>query len=126
MTVPLYSYDSSFQRFIPERQALRLERNGLANVVRHRKGRIARAVMFRRPDDPKPARLRDYQGKAYSYEQRLDDGHAPWALKPLTGRIGRHDSNAEYHLAPAKLRPIFIRVLLDCLVVQPCGSSAPR
>ncbi len=37
MTVPLYSYEQEFQGYIPERYALKLERNGLAKLVRHKK-----------------------------------------------------------------------------------------
>jgi hypothetical protein len=118
VTVPLYAYDHTYEGSIPERQALKLERDGLARLVRHPKGRIARVIMRRRPGDADLTRLRDYQGKDYSFEQHLEDGHRPWALKPLTGRLNRYDRNMEYHLAPADLRPIFIRVLLDCLVRQ--------
>lgn len=116
MTVPLYSYDLSFQGFAPERQILRLERDGLAKVVRHKKGRIARAVMHKRAGDPNATTVRDYLGTGYSFKQNLDDGHRPWALKPLSGRISHKDQSIEYHLAPESLRPIFIRVLLDCIV----------
>jgi hypothetical protein len=52
-------------------------------LVRHKKGSINRAVMHRRPGDPKPSTLRDHMGKAYSWKQPLDDGHQPWALRPL-------------------------------------------
>ena len=60
--------------------------------------------------------MRDHMGKAYSWKQPLDDGHQPWALRPLVGHVARNDQSHECHLAPASLRPIFIRVLLDCLV----------
>jgi hypothetical protein len=99
-----------------ERHALKLEHEGLARLVRRRDGRIARAIMPRRCGDPEPTRLRDYQGRHYSFKHHLDDGIWPWALKPVTGRIKFDDANMEYHLAPADMRPIFIRVLLDCLV----------
>jgi len=115
MHIPLYSYVLEFHGFIPERRALKLERDGLAKIVRKRKGRIARVVMHQRPGDPNPASVRDYAGKGYSFKHHLDDGHRPWALKPLAGRVSRHDQNVEYHLAPESLRPIFTRVLLDCL-----------
>ena len=115
MTVPLYSYDLSFQGLVPERRILKLERDGLAKVVRHKKGRIARAVIHKRPGDPDPTTIRDYMGKGYSFKHHLDDGHRPWALKPLTGHVNRGDQSLEYHLAPGCVRPIFMRVLLDCL-----------
>lgn len=112
MAVPLYSYDLAFQGLIPERRVMKLERAGLVKVVRHKKGHIARAVMYSRPNEPLPTTVRDYLGKGH----HLEDGHRPWALKPLTGRVVKRDQNLEYHLAPESLRPIFVRVLLDCLV----------
>ena len=59
MTIPLYSYDLAFMGFTPERRVLRLERDGLAKVVRHKKGRIARAVMYKCPGQPEPTTVRD-------------------------------------------------------------------
>jgi hypothetical protein len=116
MTVPLYSYDLSFRGLVPERWILKLERDGLAKVVRHKKGHIARAVLYKRPGEPEPPTVRDYMGKGYSFKHHLEDGHRPWALKPLSGRAHRGDENIEFHLAPDSVRPIFLRVLLDCLV----------
>ncbi len=119
MTVPLYSYEQEFKGYIPERHALRLEAQGLAHVIRQKggaeKGRIRRVTLHRRPGDQKPSALRDYQGQSYSYRQELNDGHQTWALHPLGHRI-RRDQSCEYNLAPAEVRPIFLRVLLDCLV----------
>ena len=37
-------------------------------------------------------------------------------IETLVGRVSKHDQGREYHLAPASLRPIFLRVLLDCMV----------
>lgn len=116
MAVPLYTYELEYRGTVPERRVLKLERDGLAKVVRHKKGRIARAIMYRRPDEPEATVLRDYMGTGYSFKHHLDDGHRPWALKPLTGHINRGDQSLEYHLAPDCVRPIFLRVLLDCLV----------
>ena len=73
-------------------------------------------LAFKRPGDPDVPSVRDYMGKAYSFHQDLDDGHRPWAMKPLAGYASRQDQNIEYHLAPARLRPIFLRVLLDCII----------
>ena len=119
MTVPFYSYDQSFQGYIPEQYALKLEASGIAQLVRQKggvhKGSIRRVVMRRRPGDPMPTKLGDYVGQGYSYKHHLDDGHRPWALKPLGGKVSRRDENVEFHLAPECTRTIFLRVLLDCL-----------
>jgi hypothetical protein len=90
VTVPLYAYDLTFLGFAPERWILKLEREGLAKIVRHKKGPTSRAVMYKRPGDPEMTTVRDYMGKAYSFHQDLDDGH-PWSLKPLAGQP-RHRS----------------------------------
>jgi hypothetical protein len=59
--------------------------------------------------------LTAYAGAKYSFEQALDSGHHTWKLRPL------HRGRSETNLAPDSVRPIFLRVLLDCLV----GVSAP-
>ena len=109
MPIPLYSCDLAFLDFINQRRALRLERGGLAKAVRH-KGHLNRVVFYRRPGDPPPTTIRNYQGQSYSFEQPLSDGHFCWRFRPLQG------GNAECDLAPTEVRPIFLRVVLDCLV----------
>ena len=87
----------------------RLERAGRAKVVRHQ-GRIKRVILLRGALDPRPTTIRDYRGQAYSFEQALGDGHSCWKFRPLQG------GHAESLLAPPEVRPIFLRVLLDCMV----------
>ena len=99
--IPLYSYDGALIAWITEQRMNRLERMGLARVVRHKKGTINRVVMHYRPGDPKPTELTDYLGTRYSFREHLDDGHVCWNLR----RLGKG----------AELRPIFLRVVLDCL-----------
>jgi hypothetical protein len=94
---------------------MRLERAGLVTVIRQRTGSIACAVMYKRSGELNPPTVRDCIGKGYSFRQDLDDGHRPWALKPLSGYVNRRNQSPESHLARASLRPIFIRVLLDCM-----------
>lgn len=107
--IPLYRYDNALVDYITEKRAKRLDEMGRAKIVRHRKGAINRVILLRGMDDPHATAIRDYRGQAYSFEQPLDDGHHCWKLRPLQG--GR----SEVNLAPESLRPIFIRVLLDCL-----------
>jgi hypothetical protein len=101
MTIPLYAYDLTYRNLISLRQVLKLEREGRAKLVHHKKGRVARCVLRKRPGDPEPSSARDYMGKGYSFKHRLDDGHRPWALKPLTGRINRGDQLRAMHSASA-------------------------
>jgi hypothetical protein len=108
MPIPLYSHDFAILDFISGKRALRLETAGLAKLVR-RKGHLNRVVLYRRPGDPHPTTVRQYMGTGYSFEQPLSDGHHCWKLRSLQG--GR----AESLLAPPEVRPIFLRVLLDCM-----------
>jgi hypothetical protein len=111
MAIPLYTFDFELIDFIGRRHALHLERDGAAKIIRHKKGLIARAVLRRRACEPRrPTTVRDYQGQAYSFGQKLDDGHECWKLRPLQG------GNSDSTLAPGVLRPIFMAVVLDCLV----------
>ena len=113
MSIPLYSFDFRLLDFIGRRYALRLEHDGMAKIVRHKKGTINRLVLHRCDCDPRrPTLIRDYQGQAYSFRQSLGDGHDCWKLRPLQG------GNSESTLAPPDMRPIFMRVVLDCMAVR--------
>jgi hypothetical protein len=107
--IPFYSYDGSYLDHITTKRAERLEQTGRVKVVRHKKGAVNRAILLRGKDEPHVTRLRDHQGQAYSFEQHLPDGHHSWKLRALQG------GDSEVNLAPEHVRPIFIRVLLDCL-----------
>jgi hypothetical protein len=64
------------------------------------------------PGEPRPSFLEDYRGTSYSFRQLLAEGHRCHRLRAL-GDKPRAD---EYYLAPEEVRPIFLAVLLDCLV----------
>ena len=108
MTIPLYASDLSFEGYIPTRLALRMEQDGLAQLVRQRggvrKGKIRRAVMCRRPGDPKATKLRDHMGQAYSYRHghccpsRVVNLHYTWS--PQKHQFIRKESNAEVPWVP--------------------------
>ena len=84
----------------------------VSRVVRRRDGQPVRAFLHRMPGEPKPSTLRDYMGTKYSFQQHLVDGHRCYRLRSLGD-----DLRAERSLAPEAVRPIFLRVLLDCLAV---------
>ena len=109
VSLPFYASDGALIDVINERRALRLEAAGLARLVRNGP-HIKRVILLRRPGDPRPASVRDHRGQSYSFKQPLSDGHFCWKFRPLQG--GRSETS----LAPAEVRPIFLRVLLDCLV----------
>jgi|SRR5579884_660422 hypothetical protein len=100
--IPLYTADNELRDWITEGRLSRLQRAGLiARVVRHRKGYINRAVMFRRPGEGRPAQVSDYIGTRYSFQEHLDNGRFCWRLR----RLGRGD----------ELRPIFLTVVTECM-----------
>jgi hypothetical protein len=87
---------------------MQLENAGsLSAVIRHPKGRIARAIMFAAPGE-RLIWLSVYGGTKYSFLERLAHGRA-WDLKRLGGGRGATD------YAPPEVRPIFLQVVTDCL-----------
>ena len=82
-TIPLYTADRELTDWISKQQAIRLERLALVQAVRHRKGRVARCILRRRPGDPRPVRLSDYLGTRYSFLQRPYNGGQCWRLRRL-------------------------------------------
>ena len=134
MTVPLYSYDHAFQGYIPE--TVRAEvgsqwrrQTGAPKGGVHRA--IRRVVMHRWPGDPKPTTLRDHLGQGYSWEHPLDDGHQPVGAEPRWWEGSTCATRRRVSFGAQSPRPIFIRVVLDCMVgrsgcAPQCGSDNSR
>lgn len=100
--IPLYTSDGELSGWISEQRLARLQAAGLiARVVRHRKGHINRAILFRRPGEGRATELKDYLGTRYSFREHLDNGYLCWRLR----RLGRGD----------ELRPIFLAVVAECM-----------
>jgi hypothetical protein len=109
-TIPLYSFDGALVQCITPERLKRLEGLGRVRaVVRRRSGQIARVMLHRLPGDPQPSRPEDYIGTRYSFRQQFSDGHRCWRLRALG------DKPSETQLAPEEVRPIFLRVLLECV-----------
>lgn len=112
MTIPLYASDLSFEGYIPARLARRMEQAGVAQLVRQRggvrKGAIRRAVMCRRPGDPKPPSCATTWARripiASNWTTAIVFGRcAGWA-----GHVTPGDHRHEYHLAAAAAVAVFI------------------
>lgn len=102
--IPLYSADNELRAWIPYRRAEQIAREGIGRLVRHKKGHVSRCILHRRSGDPKQVSVENYQGTRYSYRQKLDNNLRCWKLK----KLGPGD----------ELRPVFLRVLTDCLVTN--------
>jgi len=85
----------------------------ISRIVRKRKGEPVRAFLHRMPGEAKQSTLRDYMGTKYSFVQHLVDGHRCYRLRSLGD-----NPHADRDLAPEQVRPVFMRVLLDCLVAE--------
>jgi len=102
--IPVYSAAGRRIDYASERELAQLEARGLlARIVRRRDGSPARAYLRPRDGLESPGRLSAYMGQRYSYIQHLQCGQT-WVLR----RLGRGD----------ELRPIFLQVLTECLVIH--------
>jgi hypothetical protein len=110
--IAVYSCDGALVQWIDAKRAARLiASDSVARVARRRHpDRIVRITLRHRPGESRPSFLTDYVGTKYSYKQHLDDGHYCFRLRPLGD-----DPYEERDLAPDAVRPIFLRVVLDCL-----------
>ncbi len=109
--IPVYHADGSLFAWASEQRFARLQSAGLvARVVHQRKGRINRAILFLRPGEPKPLSASSVMGTRYSFKESLEHGQA-WDLKHLGGS---HDGKT---YAPPEMRPDFLQVVADCLVL---------
>jgi hypothetical protein len=129
-TIPLFSCDGvRVDRISLARLAVLQELGRISRLVTHRKGYINGAFLTRLNSEPRPTTIRNYMGTPYGFRQRLSDGHVTFRLRAL----GDHPFGSERDLAPNCTRPIFLRVLLDCLqkpesapCCAPRGSNPPR
>ncbi len=109
--IPVYTCDGELIQFMDEKRVLRLVEFGrVARVVKNRAGHIKRATLHLMPGEPKPSTLRDYIGTKYSSVQPLSDGHRCYRLRSLGD-----NPREELDLAPEDVRPIFLRVVTDCM-----------
>ena len=109
-SIPVYNADGSLYAWASEQRFARLQSAGMvARVVRQRKGRISRAILFIRPGEPKPVSVASVMGTKYSFRELLEHGQA-WELKHLGG-----NRDGETY-APPETRAVFLRVVVDCLV----------
>ena len=110
VSIPVYHADGRLYAWASELRFARLQSAGLvARVVRQRKGRINRAILFIRPGEPKPMPASSLMGTTYSFKESLEHGPA-WELKHLGGS---HDGKT---YAPPEMRAVFLQVVADCLV----------
>jgi hypothetical protein len=114
--IAVYNHDGELVQWMDEKRLRRLIACGrVTRVVKNRSGRIKRASLHRMPGEPKPSMLRDYVGTKYSFRQHLKDGSHCYRLRGLGD-----NPLTERELAPEEVRPIFLRVVLECLASGAC------
>jgi len=70
VSIPVYCADGSLYGRVSVQRLVRLQTAGLiSRVVRHRKGHINRAILFRRPGDGSAVEIRHYLGTRYSFRE---------------------------------------------------------
>ena len=110
--IAVYSADGELLQWVDEKRFQRLAEYGrIARVVKTRAGRVKRATLHAMPGEARPSLLSDYKGTKYCFRQHLEDGHRCYRLRSL----GDNRNDDEHYLAPEEVRPIFMRVVLDCL-----------
>ena len=112
--VPFYDLSGNIEQIMSLKGVEGLYAGGLATLVRNRKGVIVRA--YRTTVSRKAnLTLKPYLGTSYSYRELLATGDHCSDLR----RIGRKKRFGENDLqyAPEFLRPVFLRVVTDCLVI---------
>jgi hypothetical protein len=110
--IAVYSCDGALVQWIDQKRLDRLIATGrVARVIRKRNGKTTRVTLHLRPGESRPSFLSDYVGTKYSFRQHLDDGHYCFRLRAL----GDNRNDDDHNLAPDEVRPIFLRVLLDCI-----------
>ena len=106
--IPLYSYDGQLIQWIDQKRLDRLTGlNRILRVVKHRKGKVARATLRHMPGEPLPSLLSDYSGTKYSVIEQLQHGRC-WKLR----RLDHRDEDG----VPFSTRNVFLQVVADCLV----------
>lgn len=101
--IPFYAADGRQLGVRTPEAAKRLIASGYAKAAYGRKGHL-RAIWIPHEDGGTPVVNNVPNGTSYSYREHLDTGHQVWALR----RLGKGE----------QLKPIFTRVLADCLVVS--------
>ena len=111
--IAVYNCDGALVQWIDAKRAARLIASGsVARAIRRRHpDRIVRVTLRQRPGESRPSLLSDYVGTKYSFRQHLNDGHSCFRLRSLGD-----NPREECDLAPDEVRPIFTRVVRDCLV----------
>ena len=91
ISIPIHYADGSLYAWASEQRFARLQSAGLvARVVRQRKGRISRAILFLRPGEAKPVSASSVMGTRYSLKEALELGQA-WDLKHLDGSLQQRE-----------------------------------
>jgi hypothetical protein len=99
--IPMYAADGRPLGFRSIESARRLIGNGFVEAVYGRKGHL-KALHSKQPDGASAITPQVRGGTRYSFREHFDSGTVAWKLK----RLGKGDD----------LRPIFMKVVTDCLV----------
>jgi hypothetical protein len=100
-SIPLYAADGTPWGFRTLETAQRLIANDLVSPSYGRKGHL-KAIFSKRTDGSSAVEATGPRGTRYCFQQRLDSGRLSWKLK----RLGKGE----------ELRPLFQKVVTDCLV----------
>jgi hypothetical protein len=109
--IPLYACDGTPWGFRSLEAAQRLIANGFVSPAYGRKGHL-KAIFSKKADGSSAVEQTGPRGTQYSFQHRLESGRLAWKLKNL----GKGE----------ELRPLFRRVVTDCLVAPTGNYGATR
>ncbi len=103
--IPYYGTDNRLQDWITPERAIKMQRTGMVRAIRTGKGEIVRCIRLRHKEEAKQPTVTSYRGQKYSFREPLANIPAGvWRFK----KLGRG----------SELRPVFVKVLTDCLVQE--------
>jgi len=119
--IAVYSADGELLHWIDEKRLRRLAECGrIARVVKTGRDGSSTRQCTRCPARRGHRSCPTTRARSYCFRQHLEDNHRCHRLRSL----GDNRNDDEHYLSPEEVRPIFLRVVLDCLAPR-SESCAP-
>jgi len=86
--IPLYSADGELTGWVSPQRLARLQADGLiSRVIKHPKGYVNRAYLYRSSGEGSPVELGQYLGTRYHFREHLPAGYLCWSLRKVSDAL---------------------------------------